>query len=530
MARGVRCLLALMTALFLAGTGAAAEREIVYNLGADPRTIDPVLNNAVDGSNVIYNLFEGLVHIGFDDAPEAGCAEKWEVSEDGMSWTFHLRPGLKWSDGAPMTAEHFRYGFLRAIDPANASPYAHLGFFIKNGEAFFNGKAKAEDVGLVAVDDVTFRIDLEYQTPLMLDYLSYHIFYPARADVVEKDPRGWTANPETALCNGPFMLSEWKHNSEMILTKNPNYWDADNVKIDKVRLVMITDSNTALAAFKAGKIDLLDRIPPQMTPQLIQSGEAKVAPTLGTSFSVFNVAKAPFDNPKVRRAFALAIDRTAMVEKVAMGGQKPAVAFIPYGIPGVGADKDFRAEGEAFLPERADPEAAKKLLAEAGYPDGKGFPKVAYKYNLNPINKAIAEALQAMWKQNLGVEVELSNEEWKVFIETRNQKNFDIARHAYLADFLDAGSLLELWVTDGPMNVANYSNPEYDACMKEARTEMDRSKRIGAMLRAEELLMKDAVTLPIYFYTTAYIQSDRLKGVFLTPFNWVLFHRAEVVE
>ena len=528
--KGKKWFLALAAVLCLMGTGAAAEREIVYNLEVDPRTIDPVLNSAVDGSNVIYNLFEGLVRIGFDDAPEAGCAEKWESSEDGMSWTFHLRPRLKWSDGAPMTAEHFRYGFLRVIDPANASPYAHLGFFIKNGEAFFNGKAKAEDVGLVAVDDVTFRIDLEYQTPLMLDYLSYHIFYPARADVVEKDPRGWTANPETALCNGPFMLSEWKHNSEMILVKNSNYWDADNVKIDKVRLVMITDSNTALAAFKAGKIDLLNRIPPQMTPQLIQSGEAKVVPTLGTSFSAFNVARAPFDDPKVRRAFALAIDRTAMAEKVTLGGQKPAVALIPYGIPGVGTGKDFRAEGKDFLPERADPEAAKKLLAEAGYPDGKGFPKVTYKYNLNPTNKAVAEALQAMWKQNLGIEVELSNEEWKVFIETRNQKNFQIARHAYLADFLDAGSLLELWVTDGPMNVANYSNPEYDACMKEARTEMDRSKRIGAMVRAEELLMKDAVTLPIYFYTTAYIQSDRLKGVFLTPFNWVLFHRAEVVE
>ena len=526
----VLLLMALMAALFPAGTGAAAEREIVYNLGADPRTIDPVLNNAVDGSNVIYNLFEGLVHIGFDDAPEAGCAEKWEVSENGMSWTFHLRPGLKWSDGAPMTAEHFRYGFLRAIDPANASPYAHLGFFIKNGEAFFNGKAKAEDVGLVAVDDVTFRIDLEYQTPLMLDYLSYHIFYPARADVVEKDPRGWTANPETALCNGPFMLSEWKHNSEMILTKNPNYWDADNVKIDKVRMVMITDSNTALAAFKAGKIDLLDRIPPQMTPQLIQSGEAKVAPTLGTSFSVFNVARAPFDNPKVRRAFALAIDRTAMVEKVAMGGQKPAVAFIPYGIPGVGADKDFRAEGKAFLPERADPEAAKKLLAEAGYPDGKGFPKVAYKYNLSSTNKAIAEALQAMWKQNLGVEVGLANEEWKVFIDTRMQKNFDIARHAYLVDFFDAGSLLELWMTGFPENVANYSNAEYDALMKDSLKQMDRSKRMENMHKAEEILMRDLPVLPLYFYSTPYMQSARVKGVYISPRNWVFFRGVEVVE
>ena len=528
--KGKKWFLALAVVLCLMGTAWAGEKEIVYNLAIEPRTIDPVLNNAVDGSNVIFNLFEGLVRIGFDDAPEAGCAEKWEASEDGMSWTFHLRKGLKWSDGKPMTAEEFRYGFLRAITPENASPYAHLGFFIKNGEAFFNGKAKAEEVGLVAVDDVTFRIDLEYQTPLMLDYLSYHIFYPARADVVEADPRGWTSKPETAIGNGPFMLADWQHNSEMTLVKNPHYWDADNVKIDKVRMVMITDSNTALAAFKGRKVDLIDNIPPQMTPQLIKSGEAKVAPTLGTSFSVFNVTRAPFDNPLVRRAFTLAVDRTVMAEKVAMGGQKPAVAFIPYGIPGVEAGKDFRAEGGAFLPDRADVEQAKKLLAEAGYPDGKGFPKVVYKYNLNPINKAIAEALQAMWKQNLGVEVELSNEEWKVFINTRMKHDFDIARHAYLVDFFDAGSLLELWQTGVPENVAGYANEEYDALIKDSLKQMDRAKRIEDMHRAEQILMQDLPVLPLYFYSTPYMQSARVKGIYMSPRKWVFFRGAEVVE
>ena len=526
-------MVALMAALFPAGTGAAAEREIVYNLGADPRTIDPVLNNAVDGSNVIYNLFEGLVHIGFDDAPEAGCAEKWEVSEDGMSWTFHLRPGLKWSDGAPMTAEHFRYGFLRAIDPANASPYAHLGFFIKNGEAFFNGKAKAEDVGLVAVDDVTFRIDLEYQTPLMLDYLSYHIFFPARADVVEQDPRGWSASGAFP-CNGPFMITEWKHNSEMTLVKNPHYWDADNVKIDKVRMVMINDVNTALAAFKGGKVDYNTLIPAPMLPQLLESGEAKARNTLGTYFYVFNTTRRPFDDARVRKAFALAVDRTAIVEKVTKGGQKPANGFIPYGIPGVNPNDltvDFRAEDKAeYLPERADVEQAKKLLAEAGYPDGKGFPKVQCKYNSNLGNKAIAEALQAMWRQNLGVEVELYNEEWKVFINTRNKKDFDIARHGYLVDFFDAGSLLEMWQTGVWENSASFSDAEYDALIRDSLEQMDRAKRIEDMHKAEQILMQDLPVLPLYFYSTPYMQSDRVKGIYRSPRNWVFFRGAEVVE
>ena len=530
MARGVRCLLALMAALFLAGTGAAAEGEIVFNLAVEPQTIDPVRNNAVDGSNVIFNLFDGLVRIGFDDAPEPGCAERWEVSEDGMTWTFHLRKGLKWSDGKPLTAEDFRYGLLRLLDARNASPNAYMAYFLKNGEAFFNGKAGSEDVGIDVPDDATLRLRLENPAPLMLDCLSFYAFAPARADVVEQDPRGWATKPESLVCNGPFVLSEWKHNSELTLTKNPNYWDADNVKIDKVRMVMITDSNTALAAFKAGKVDLLDRIPPQMTPQLIQSGEAKVAPALGTAFCVFNVARAPFDDPRVRKAFTLAIDRRTMVEKVTLGGQKPAVAFIPYGIPGVGADKDFRAEGEAFLPERADPEAAKKLLAEAGYPDGKGFPKVTYKYNLNPINKAIAEALQAMWKQNLGVEVELANEEWKVFLNTREQGDFQIARHAYVTIFFDAGSLLEGWVTGSPKNVARYSDPEYDALIRDSLKQMDRSKRMEDMHRAEAILMRDLPVLPLYFYSTPYMQSARVKGIYISPRSWVLFRGAEVAE
>ena len=528
--RGKKWLLALVAVLCLMGTAWAGEREIVYNLGIEPRTIDPVLNNAVDGSNVIFNLFDGLGRIGFDDAPEPGCAERWEVSEDGMTWTFHLRKGLKWSDGKPLTAEDFRYGLLRLLDARNASPNAYMAYFLKNGEAFFNGKAGSEDVGIDVPDDATLRLRLETPAPLMLDCLSFYAFAPARADVVEQDPRGWATKPESLVCNGPFVLSEWKHNSELTLTKNPNYWDADNVKIDKVRMVMITDSNTALAAFKAGKVDLLDRIPPQMTPQLIQSGEAKVAPALGTAFCVFNVARAPFDDPRVRKAFTLAIDRRTMVEKVTLGGQKPAVAFIPYGIPGVGSDRDFRAEGGTFLPERADPEAAKKLLAEAGYPDGKDFPKVTYKYNLNPINKAIAEALQAMWKQNLGVEVELANEEWKVFLNTREQGDFQIARHAYVTIFFDAGSMLEGWVTGSPKNVARYSDPEYDALIRDSLKQMDRSKRMENMHKAEEILMRDLPVLPLYFYSTPYMQSARVKGIYISPRSWVLFRGAEVAE
>ena len=527
--KGKKWFLALAAVLCLMGTGAAAEKEIVFNLAVEPKTIDPVQNESVDGSDVIMNIFEGLVRVGPDAKPEAGSAEKWDVSEDGLTWTFHLRPGLKWSDGEPLTAGHFKHGFMRLINAESAAPYSYMGFFIKNAEAFFNGKAKAEEVGINVVDDATLQIVLEEKNPLILEYLSFGNFAPARPEVVDKDPRGWAAKDDFP-CNGPFMITEWKHNSEMTLVKNPNYWEADKVKLDKIRMTMIVDSNTALAATKAGKIDFNKQLPPQMTPQLIKSGEAKVAPTLGTSFSVFNVTRAPFDNPLVRRAFTLAVDRTVMAEKVAMGGQKPAVAFIPYGIPGVETEKDFRAEGGDFLPDRADVEQAKKLLAEAGYPDGKDFPKVQCKYNSNLGNKAIAEALQAMWRQNLGVEVELYNEEWKVFINTRNKKDFDIARHGYLVDFFDAGSLLELWQTGVPENVAGYANDEYDALIKDSLKQMDRAKRIEDMHKAEQILMREMPVCPLYFYTTPSMQSARVKGIYHSPRNWVFFRGAEVVE
>ena len=519
--------LAFLT-VWASSTAWAQGGEIVFNLGAEPRTIDPALNNAVDGTDVIGNIFEGLMRVGLDGRPEPGAAEGWEESEDGMSWTFRLRPNLKWSDGVPLTAEDFRYGFLRVLAPENASPYAYLGYCIKNAQAYFDGKAASSDVGLAAVDERTLRIDLEYRTPLLLDYLAFGTFMPARADAVEANPRGWSAKGDFP-CNGPFKITEWKHNAELTIVKNPHYWEADKVKLAGVRMVMIVDSNTALTAFRGSRLDFIKSLPLQMIEQLIKSGEAQVTNSLGTAFCVFNVKAPPFDNPAVRRAFTLAVDRRAIVEKITRSGQRPGVAYIPYGIPGVEASPDFRAEGGEFLPARPDVETARALLAEAGYPNGEGFPHVAYKYNSNPGNKALAEALQAMWKQVLGVEVELLSEEWKVFIDTRQRRDFQIARHAYMADFFDPGTFMEMWQSDAAENNANYSDPEYDALMAESLKQMDRGKRMEALHKAEAILMRDLPVLPIYFYSGATMTSPRLRGVYQSPFGYTFFRYAEAV-
>ncbi|MBQ6772710.1 MAG: peptide ABC transporter substrate-binding protein [Synergistaceae bacterium] len=528
----MRKLLIFILVVMTASSSLAADSKsvIVFNLGADPRTIDPALNNTVDGNNVISNIFEGLVRTSFNDSPEPGCAESWEVSKNGMKWTFHLRDNLKWSDGKPITASEFRKGFLRAMNPETAALYAYYTFFIKNAKEFYNSNVDEDDVGVYAPDDKTLIIELEYTNPLTLDYIAFPIFVPAR-DFMNEDP-SWAAKPETLISNGPFKLESWKHGDggEIVLVKNHEYWDADNVKVDKLRFVMINDSNTALAAFKSGRIDYMSSIPSPMLPMLLKTGQAISMPALGTAFCDFNVTREPFNDPKVRRAFTLAIDRKIIIDKILMGGQRPAVAFVCDVVPGTTEAQDFRSEGGAFLPERADIEQARKLLAEAGYPNGKNFPKVSYKYNSNPGNKSLAEALQGMWKSALGIEVELLNEEWKVFIETRIRRDYDIARDAWLMDFFDAGSILELCITDSAQNNTGYSNRKFDDLMRKANYEMDHVKRINYMHEAEKILMNDLPVLPIYFYSSAVMQSRRVKNIYHSPRGFVLFRGAEVLQ
>ena len=524
--------LSLLFVFIIASSSFAEPGEIVYNLGADPRTIDPALNQALDGANVIINAFDGLLRTDMNDLPEPACAYSWDVSPDGLKWTFHLRDNLKWSDGEALTASHFKDGFIRALNPETGCPYAYYAFFIKNGEAFYKGMAKADDVGIYAPDDKTLILELEYAYPLLLDYLAFQIFAPVRNDIITKYSSAWAAKPESYISNGAFKLESWKHGDggEITLVKNNHYWDADNVKVNRLRFVFINNENTAMAAFKAGRIDYNSAIPSAMRPMLLKSGEAESLPSLGTAFCSFNTTRKPFDDVRVRKAFSLAIYRKVITDKILMGGEKPATGLVCYLVPGSTDDKDFRTEGGAFLPENADVEEARRLLAEAGYPGGKNFPHVSYKYNSNPGNKAMAETLQAMWKSVLGVEVELLNEEWKVFLETRHRKDFDIARSSWIMDFSDAAGILELFITDGPQNDESYSNPKFDELMKLSAYEMNHARRIHYMHEAEKILMEDMPIAPIYFYSSSVMQSKRVKNIFRSPRGFLIFRGAYMTD
>ncbi len=524
-------LLAVLAVMAMASLSSAGTQEITYNLGVDPRTIDPARNHALDGAQVDANIFDGLLRMSYTDKPEPACAESWEVSDDGMTWTFHLREGLKWSDGKPLTAQHFKDGFMRAIDPETGSPYATYTFFIKNAKAFYDGKASRDEVGISAPDDMTLVIQLEYQNPLMLEYMAFQLFAPARMDVVNENPRGWAARPETLVCNGAFMLESWRHGDggEMTLVKNPNYWDAANVKAERLRFVFIHDSMTAYAAFRAGRIDYMGGAPNQMVPMLLRTGAAKALPLLGTAFCDFNVTHKPLDDVRVRKALSLAIDRRIITDKVLLAGQTPATGLICGSVPGVGESQDFRTEGGVFLPEHADIDEARRLFAEAGYPGGKGFPKIAYKYPSSPTGKQFAEVLQGMWKQVLGIEVDLQNEEWKVFLESVHKGDYDVDWSGWIFDFVDAMGIMETFISDSPLNDSGYKNPAFDEAMRKAAYEMDRVKRMNYLHEAERLLMEDMACAPVFFYTSIEMKSKRVNNIHKTVTGVVLFRYAEVM-
>ena len=523
---------ALILVLIISFSAAADTREIVYNIGADSRTIDPALNYANDGAIVIMNTFDGLVRVGRDDKAEPACASHWEISDDEMTWTFHLRDNLRWSDGKKLTAQHFKDAFMRLINPETGALYANYGFFIKNAEKFYNGEVKPDEVGIDVPDEQTLIIHLEYKNPLMLDYMAFQTFVPVRMDIINKYQNAWAAKPETYISNGAFMLESWQHGEggELTLVKNPNYWDADNVKVDRLRFVFINNSNTSLAAFRAGKLDLTSAVPLQMLPLLIKRGEIIPKPALGVAYCDFNVNRKPFDDVRVRKAFALAIDRRIITDRILMSGQRPATGFICDLVPGTTPEKDFRTEGGELLPEHANIEEAQRLLAEAGYPGGKNFPKVSYTYNSNPENKILAEVLQGMWKKNLGVEVELLNEEWKVFLETRRKRNFDIARDAWILDFNDGANLLETLISESAQNSTGYGNPDFDDAMKNSAHEMDNVKRINFLHEAERILMEDMPVAPIYFYSSGSLQSKRVRNIYKSPRGILLFRTAEVIQ
>lgn len=538
-----KCIAGVLIALLMLGTLAGCGekstsgeggQEISVTIGSEPKSIDPTINSAVDGATIIIHAFEGLTKLDKNGKVVEGMAKSYKASDDGKKFTFKLRDA-KWTDGQPVKAQDFVYSWRRAVDPKTASEYAYQLYYIKNGQAINEGKAKLEDLGVIAVDDKTLEVTLEAPTAYFLEITSFPTLFPLREDIVSKDPTGWATKPETYVSNGPFKLKSWEHDAELVFEKNADYYDAKKILPSAVKFMLIVEDNSVLAAFKNDEVIFADSMPSEEIPALKKEGVLKIDPQLGTYFYCFNTTKKPFDNVNVRKALSLSIDRQYIVDKIAQGNQIPAGAFVPGGVPDVNPSPDFRATGKDYY----DPSAAglekniaeaKKLLADAGYTDISTFPQIELAYNTEGGHKAIAEAVQEMWKKNLGISVKLTGQEWKVFQQTRKDGNFDVCRHGWLGDYVDPMTFLDMWTSNSGQNDAKYKNAEFDKQIAIGKSSSDRKVRMQAMHKAEDMLMGDMAIMPIYFYSDLYLINPSLKGFYGSPLGFKYFMYSYIDE
>ena len=519
--------------------------NLTVNFASEPMTMDPALNSAVDGAIMANHLFEGLMKwestgeevAGSDGTCEGakvvpGQAESYDktTNDDGtVTYTFHLRDDIKWSDGQDVTAKDFEYSWKRLVDPATAADYNYMLDCVVNANEIMDGEKDPSELAVKAVDDKTFEVTLTTDLPYFEELCAFPAMMPVREDIIEANGDQWTFDPSTYISNGSYKLTEWTHNSQIVMAKNENYYDYANLGPDTITFKLMDDSNAMLSGFKSGELDYIQEAPQAELPSLIASGDMKIVDYLGTYYVCFQTQKAPFDDPKVREAFTLAVDRTYIVDKVTQSGQVEAGAYVPSGIADAEEGSDFRANGgDYYAPTDADYEAncekARELLAEAGYPNGEGFPVVEYLYNTSDAHKAVAEALQNMWEQELGVTVTLNNQEWAAFLQTRKDGDFSIARNGWISDYNDPISFLDMWVTGGGNNDAQYSNPDYDNLIAQAKAESDPATRMQLLHQAEDLLVgQDYVVDPLYFYTQKYMLRDGIEGMYYCPLGYFFF-------
>ncbi|GHU93435.1 ABC transporter substrate-binding protein [Clostridia bacterium] len=521
------------------GGGDEAPLNLTINVASEPQTIDPVLNSSVDGAIYSHHFFEGLIRWADDGAGNAvlvpGQAESWDqvTNADGtVTYTFHLRDGIKWSDGKTVVAEDFAYGLRRLVTPETAADYNYIvdGIIVGATEAL-EGAAAPDTIAVSATDDKTLVITTVNECPYFTELLAFPPLFPARKDIIDANGDQWTFSPATYVTNGPYKMVEWEHNSYILSEKNPEYYDYAKLGPATIKWALMDDANAMLTGFQNGELDFIEDMPVDEIPALKDSGKLTVVPYIGTYYASFNTQVAPFDNAKVRRAFTLAIDRDNIVDNITRTGQIPASAFVPSGIgdaPGVSAD--FRATGGdwysvAASDYEANCEEARRLLAEAGYPNGEGFPVVEYLYNTSANHKAIAEALQADWQRELGVTITINNQDWGVFLETRKKGDYVIARDAWIADFNDPISFIDMFVTGGGNNNSQYKSPAFDALVAASRAATDPAERFRILHEAEALMQSDNILAPIYFYTQKYMLNPNVQGLYYTPLGYFLFDR-----
>ena len=520
------------------------KKILTIQLGPDVESIDPALNSAVDGANYILYAFENLLKIDKEGKVVPGLAEKYDISDDQLTWTFHLRDGLKWSDGSDFTAEDFVYSWQRMVDPNVAAPYAQTVLGMVEGYDEAIGKPDAEGnttidpdptkLKVEAPDDKTLIVHMAKPTPYFDKLAAFVSLSPVKKDVVEANPDGWSIDPKTYISTGPFKLTDWKPGSYLMFEKNENYWDADSVKLDGIKCLLMEDQNAAFSAYESGDALMIKSIPTQEITTLKERADYYLDPILGTYYLDLNNTLDEFKDSRVREALSLALDRKYVSEVITSGTYTPATGFVSEGVTDWDGTvwQDNITDSSAYInveDHAGNLAKAKELLKEAGYENGVGLPEMVYSTNDASYHKKIAEYLQQAWGE-LGLKVEVNIVEWKSFTPQRRSGNYQIARDGWVMDYNDPSNILELALTGNGNNNAKYSNPEFDALMEKAATEKDPQTRFGYFHQAEDLMMKDTAMVPLLYYNDFYLQSDKITGSWHSPDGFWHFEYADIAD
>ena len=491
------------------GTALAEKQELVRNNGSEPSSLDPHKVESDVENNIISDLFEGLVSVSPTGEIEPRLAEKWE-NKDNTVWTFHLRPGVTWSDGTAITAQDIVWSWQRLVSPLTASPYASYpgNMHIVNGAEIAQGQKAPETLGVKAVDDATLEVTLTQPNAAFLAMLAHPSLVPLDKVLISRYGDKWT-KPEHIVTSGPYKLSQWVVNERIVAERNPRYWDNAHTVINKVTYLPISSETADVNRYKAGEIDIVYTVPINQFAQLKKTmgDQLDVSPQLATYYYEFNTTRPPFNDPRVRRALNMALDKDIIAEKVLGQGQRPAWLISQ---PDIGGVKLHNPEYASWPREKRIAEA-KKLLSEAGY--NETHPLVFnLLYNTSESHQRIAIAASSMWKKNLGVEAKLQNQEWKTMLDAMHTHNFDAVRYAWIADYDDAATFLNNFRTGDSENTSQYSNPAYDEALRNAAKASDTTARGKFYQQAEDLLGQDVPAIPVYHYVRTHLVKPWVGG------------------
>ena len=517
-------------------TGTASGFTVQY--GPNPETLDPALNSSIDGANTLITVFEPLLLIDENNEVIPGQAESYTVSDDGLVWTFTMRDGLKWSDGSDLTAKDFEYSFKRLAAPDTAAPYAETvvgmidGYKDAIGNPDADGNTTTEPdfdaLNVVASEDgKTLTVTLSYPCAYFDKLAAFAAMSPVQQATVEANGDAWCTAPDTYVCNGPYYISQWVPSERIVLTKNPNYvggWDSSKIVSDTITLLLLEDSSAVYAAYNSGEAQLVKDVPTDEIPSLTKAedgGDFYVDTILGTYYISLNDQKEPFTDPNVRKALSLAIDRDYVANTIMQGTYTPAYNLVGPGIVDEsGMFYDNANDGKTYISDdyEANLEAAKQALADAGYPNGEGFPTIEYSTNDAGYHTPVAEYLQQAWGE-LGITVNINKVEWASFTPLRRAGDYDASRNGWVMDYNDPSNMLELFTTSNGNNDGKYSSADFDAAI-EASKVADKSVHFQKLHEAEDILMNDYACIPIAYYNDFWLQSPSLKGTWHSPYGY----------